>query len=171
MSFSFGELNLSGVKVNTGGYLKPGKHLVRVNGATVVKTQKGGAQAEVVFEALNGDGSIKCWYNLFTPSSKQNTDTGLGYFKTLLVMGGHPTPDHPGDIKSLIGLVVGIQVREKKKIPGQDENRTFCEVHFAFDPHDLDPVNYVKKIIPSSDLRSAASPSLKIAVGGEIIPF
>ena len=166
MSFTFNELNLSGVQVKTGSFLKPGKHLVKIKEATMEKTNSGGAKAEIKFEALNGSGSITNWYNLFLPGKEKATQIGREQFKTLLVMGGHPSPDKPGDIGSLKGLVVGISVRENE-YEKNGETRKGVEVAFAFDPYELDPVNYKKNEFKNS--APAAAPLLSAT--GTVINF
>jgi hypothetical protein len=170
MSFSFNELNLSGVAVNTGTFLQPGKYLARVKEAKVESTKSGGAKATIKFEEINGGGSITHWINLHLPGKDKATQIGREQFKSLLFFGGHPNPDKPEDINSVKGLVVGIQVRENKYTKDGVE-KTGVEVGYVFDPAELDPVNYQPKtateVSPSAGVQAAVGSDIK----SDEIPF
>jgi len=144
--FTFANLDLSGAKVSSGGkFLTEGRHLVKIKNATWEKSHAGGVYIDVSFEATNGSGGTNGYYNLRVPSSKKSEEIGQDQFLSLLYYAGHPTPTKPSDINSLKGLTVGVYVAGDKKDEGTPNERVYHKVKSAFDPFDIDPVNFVKK--------------------------
>lgn len=111
MSFSFNDLNLSGVEISTPGgtRIPPGAHVVKVAEAKLKKSQAGGTMVELKLVDSTGR-SIQHWINVHVPSSAEATRIGRGELLALTTYGGHPTPDKPGDINTLKGMKVGVVV-------------------------------------------------------------
>ena len=132
-AFSFDNLNLSGVKTSAGGGLQPGRYICKVKEATLRDTAKGGKQVEVTLEDKASGSTIRAWLNVHVPEGAEATRIGREQLKSLLVHGGHATPDAPGDIKSLVGLVVGVSVKADN-YEKSGETRIGSKVHFFYDP-------------------------------------
>lgn len=133
MAFSFNELNLSGVEVSTGGgTLQPGRHVCKISDAVIKDTRTGGKQLEVQLDSVKG-GGIRAWINVHVPASQDATRIGREQLKALLVHGGHPNPDRPGDVASMKGLTVGVAVKSDS-YEKNGETRTGSRVHYFFDP-------------------------------------
>lgn len=122
--FNFGSLNLSGVQTSSTGGLDLGRQLVIVTEAKIVPTNSGGSKLEVKLTNPKSKKSMKAWINVHLPSSPKATEIGLETLKTLLVCAHHPSPDHPGDVATLNGLMVGASIRQ---------NGEYKEVHYFFD--------------------------------------
>jgi hypothetical protein len=127
MSFSFRELSLDGVdaqKESSGGsILKAGDYSCKINSAEVKDTRTGGKQVVIDLKDEQSGSSIKDFINVHVPASeglsveeKNNKNNaqkwGREKLKALLTHGGHPSPDKPGDISSLVGLRVGVHVEK-----------------------------------------------------------
>ena len=132
-TFSFDQLNLSDVKASAGGGLQAGRYICKVKAAALRDTAKGGKQVEVNFEDNQGGGVIRAWINVHVPESSEATRIGREQLKSLLVHGGHASPDQPGDIKSLVGLDVGVTVKSES-YQKNGETRSGSKVHFFYDP-------------------------------------
>ncbi len=107
---SFKDLDLSSVEFSsTPRTLKPGEHTCEVSEARYDDTKSGGSAVYVTFKSTDGDGSIRTMFNVV---NKNPTAARIGQeqLKTMLTFGGHPNPDHPSDISSLLGLKVGVRV-------------------------------------------------------------
>ena len=163
MAFSFNDLDLTNVNVSTGGaMLSPGDYVAEITGAKMIKTKdKTGDRLEVKFSDVKGGGSINHWLNLNLPGKPEPTKIGREQLKTLAYFGGHPNPDKPSDVKTLVGLKVGIRVIETTY-----DNKKSAEVQYVCDPAKVDPTNFVAKPEPVK----AVQPFLA-AVGGDSIPF
>lgn len=110
MSFNFRDLDLSGAGFDTGGNtLKPGKHTVEITDAELKKTSTGGFAVRVKME--NDQGYVQDFINVKN-KSEQAQEIGRRRLHTLLHEAGHPNPDKPGDIKSIVGLSVGVIVEQ-----------------------------------------------------------
>jgi len=132
--FSFNNLNLSEVEFSGGSsILDPGRHVVKVDSAELKDTRTGGKQIAVSFSSTEGKGGIRAWINVHVPSSPTATKIGREQLKALLVNGGHANPDHPGDVASLVGLIVGVGVAEDRYIKDGEE-RVGSKVSYYFDP-------------------------------------
>jgi hypothetical protein len=132
-TFSFDQLNLSAVRVFMGSSLQAGRYICEVKDASLRDTSKGGKQVEVNFEDKQGAGSIRTWLNVHVPDGAEATRIGREQLKSLLIYGGHASPDQPGDIKSLVGLSVGVAVK-KEDYQKNGETRSGSRVHFFYDP-------------------------------------
>lgn len=140
MSFSFNNLDLSNTEVAKGGQtLKPGRYVAKVKDAKVRQTRSNGAQLECQFTDEGGEGTIKAWLNIHVPSSQEATRIGREQLKALLVHGGHPNPNRPGDVTTVKGLRVGIGV-VKDEYQKDGETRTGAKVSYFFDPAEHDGV-------------------------------
>jgi len=148
MSFSFNNLNLSGVSVSTSSLLKPGKYVVRISDAKVIDTSdRSGKRLELNFAEVNGGGNIRHYVNLHLPKSPKATEIGKGQLKTILHFGGHANPDHPGDVNTMKGLIVGIVVGTE--VYNKDgESRTTSKVDRVVDPHEVNPAQYAARPAP-----------------------
>lgn len=122
MSWSFDKLDLGGVDTDGGrATLRPGNHEVKIASAEIKTTKAGnGKYIEVKLEADNGQ-YVLDRINVHNPNQKA-TEIGLARLKSLLTFGGHPTPDQPGDIKSLVGLKVGVRVEQGDSWRDSDGN-------------------------------------------------
>lgn len=121
MSWSFTDLNLNGVEAQKGAAtLKPGRYVCEVSEAELKTTKAGGRQLFVKLNDINGGGYVADWITLTHPKaatdkgSKQAVEIGMSRLKALLLYGGHPNPDRPGDIASVNGLVVGVNVEQSE---------------------------------------------------------
>jgi len=136
MAFSFNELNLSGVEVRQSSMLQPGKYLCVVESAALRDTRQNGKQVEVVLKDTASEATIKTWINVHVPSSHDATRIGREQLKALLVHGGHPNPDKPGDVSSMSGLRVGVAVKADS-YEKNGETKTGSAVHYFFAPSEL----------------------------------
>jgi len=137
MSFSFNDLNLSGVQVTSGSdTLKPGRYHCEITEAKLRDTRTGGKQIEVSLKDLSGSGSIRCWLNVHVPSSEQATRIGREQLKAMLTFGGHASPDKPSDIATLKGLKPGVRV-VSDTYQQDGEERTGSTVKGFFDPSEI----------------------------------
>lgn len=157
MGFSFKDLNLSGVDAaSSGATLKPGRHVCEVKEASLKDTRQNGKMLELKLSAFqaDADGSIRAWINLFVPSSDKATKIGKEQLKALLVYGGHPNPDKPGDISTLKGLVVGVSVVSESYTDKDGNEREGSKVKGFFSPSELgvEAPKRAKSADPMSDL-------------------
>jgi hypothetical protein len=137
MAFSFNQLNLENVNAAAAAdTLKPGRYQCRVTKAEVKATKTGGTQLEVTLTDLGGQGSIRAWINVHVPSSAEATRIGREQLKALLLFGGHKTPDHPGDIKSVVGLKPGVAVGTDD-YEKDGETRKGSKVRGFFNPSEI----------------------------------
>lgn len=135
MTFSFRNLNLANVTASTGSTrLKPGRYVVRVGGAEIRETKSRGHQVVVELIDDASGAKISDWINVNVPTSTKATQIGLERLKSLLVNSGHPNPDQPGDIKSLVGLRVGINVVEEEYEDKEGNKRAGSSVHYYWKP-------------------------------------
>lgn len=118
-NWSFRDLNLEGVDTQKGSTsLKPGRYVAKVVEATLRDAKTGGSkQIMVKLSDTEGQGSVHDFITVWVRNpadEKQATALRIGQerLKALLVYGGHPTPDRPGDLKSLVNLVVGLNVEQ-----------------------------------------------------------
>lgn len=149
--FDFRDLNLSSVEVSSGSsILQPGKHVVSVLEAKVspTKANDGSKALAIKVGGLNGEGTLSHWINLYSAKSPKATEIGREELKSLLVWGGHPTPNHPGDVASIVGLKVGVIVRANEYTK-DGQVRTGSEIAKFIDPADVDPANFTPKAIPA----------------------
>lgn len=133
--FSFRDLTLAGVETQrTGGNgLPSGQYICEVTNAELADTRNGGKQVVVTLRDQDGHGEVKDFINVQIHTSEEATRIGRERLKALLVYGGHPTPDQPGDIKSLKGLRVGVIVdpdvytnKSGQQVAGAKPRRSGC---------------------------------------------
>tara|TARA_B100000287_G_scaffold399358_1_gene417530 strand:+ start:363 stop:869 length:507 start_codon:yes stop_codon:yes gene_type:complete len=140
MSFSFNDLNLSGVEVSTSApILEPGRYVVEVKEAGLKPTRNGGTAVELSMTDTKGKGSLRAWINVHVPSSKVATRIGREQLKALLIHGGHPNPNNPSDIGSIKGLKVGASVGKDTYKTDSGEERVGSRLKGFFDPSEIDP--------------------------------
>lgn len=108
----FGNLDLSKVAAEgEGSKLRAGSYSCRITKAEVKDTASGngGKVLYVTLDGVNGEGSITDRINIHNPNP-QTVEIALRRLASLLRNGGHPNPNKPGDVKSMLGLVVGVHV-------------------------------------------------------------
>jgi len=136
----FGGLDLTGVKEFGANRLGTGRHIVRVKKAEVAQIEGTNNRKLVVeFEEVSGLGEIRENFNIFHSHEKAQ-EMGLRALKSMLICGGHRSPDRPGDVATLRGLTLGIVVADGE--PWRDKEgkmRTTSEVKSYFKPGDAAP--------------------------------
>ncbi len=110
----FSSLDLSGIDTQGDGALAPGKYEASIKSAAMQPTKNGKGKMLVVEYAVPGEGAIREWMTIFHESD-QTARISRERLKTMLVHAGHPNPDKPGDVATLKGLKVGINVVEGDK--------------------------------------------------------
>lgn len=131
--FNFRELDLTAVKASgISNRLKPGNHICTIAEAKIEPLKsKNGFSAKVVLVADDMSGEIANYFNI-AHKSEDAQRIGREQLKGLLVAAGHPTPDHPGDISSLLKLKVGVRVVEEPYIKdGKERMGTAVAGFFA----------------------------------------
>lgn len=109
-SFSFRDLNLGGVDAESSyAGLPPGRYICEVSEAKLAPCANNGMQVVVSFVEVGGLGNVRDYINIVNKNEDAQR-IGRGRLKSLLINGGHPNPDNPGDIASLKGLHVGVNV-------------------------------------------------------------
>jgi len=140
MSFSFDNLNLENVTIQSGGALSPGRHVCVIKKAEAQKSRAGGGMIAFQFEEVNGNGQIRNWINVYVPSSEKATRIGREELKTMLTYAGHANPNHPfandAPVSSLAGLTVGVRVVSDTYMKDGEE-RTGSAVKGYFDPAEV----------------------------------
>jgi len=131
-SFDFRSLDLEGVEVSSGGALPPGRYECIVKEAKLKDSKAGGKMIELQLSDMGKAGSIRHWINVQVPKSEEATRIGREQLKALLVHGGHPNPNHPGDIASLAGLKVGVTVKEESYVDKYGTERAGSRVSSFF---------------------------------------
>lgn len=156
MSFNFNELNLSSYEISGGSVLPPGKYVCEVKSAKVEPTAKkdGSMRLAVKLSDLDGAGNINANINVYINGSAEATRIGRNELKSLLFYGGHPNPNSPSDVNTMIGLKVGVVVKERKYIKDGVE-KTAHDVAAFIDPHEVKPEVYKKKELPTQAAKSA----------------
>jgi hypothetical protein len=106
MSWSgFGDLDLSGIQGETGSArLREGSYRVKCMKAEI-SAKEGSKDRGVSVEMVcqDGHGDIRHIFNVHH-QSEQAQEIGLRQLKGFLEVSGHPNPDRPGDVASLVGL-------------------------------------------------------------------
>lgn len=118
-NWSFDTIDLTKVEAQKGGAtLKPGRYSCDIQEVEIRKTSAGGRQLVVRLGDQNGGGYVTDYITLTNPKSgtdpkaKMAVEIGMSRLKSLLVYGAHPNPDRPGDVRSLVGLTVGVVVEQ-----------------------------------------------------------
>jgi hypothetical protein len=146
-NWDFRNLNLSGYDLQKGGALPIGPNVAKVTDAKMQDTRDGmSGQLVIQLDGLNGEGQVRDYITLFTKKTddkaKQAVEIGRSRLKTLLHFAGVST-DLPGDVKNLIGLVVGVHVEkgepytDEKGVQKEGFNRPRRKGQAYFDPADL----------------------------------
>ncbi len=107
----FGELDLSDVQSDVGSArLREGTYRVKCTDAKIAAKEGSKDRALVVdLVCQDGHGDIKVNFNV-SHHSAQAQEIALRQLKGFLEVSGHPNPNKPGDVQSLIGLECVIAV-------------------------------------------------------------
>ncbi len=120
MTFSFSNLNLSNVTAASGGgVLQPGRYVVKVKEATVSDNKA--KTGKVLKVKLVCDAGVITDNLNVAHTTAEAQRIGLEQLKALLECGGHPNPNQPGDVSSLVGLKVGIIVAQDGVYEGKPQ--------------------------------------------------
>lgn len=102
----FQSLDLSGVEAdNFNPITQPG--LYNFNCTDVeLKTGPNKVNKRLILTLVDsvGGGTLKAGFNIVHQGSPQAQEIALRQLKSFLISGGHPNPDHPGDLETLKGL-------------------------------------------------------------------
>ncbi|NDD53858.1 hypothetical protein EBZ39_08255 [bacterium] len=133
----FAELDLSGVQADVGSARLPeGTYRVRCTDAKIVAKDGSRDRALVVdLVCQDGHGDIKVNFNV-SHSSAQAQDIALRQLKGFLEVSGHPNPNKPGDVKTLVGLSCVIAVGMGKPWTddkGKQRQNTEVKKYFPYD--------------------------------------
>ena len=115
-TFSFASLNLSGIETErpSGNKVEIGPQTLTITEAKVRPTNSGnGFQLEVKLED-----SKNAYIRDFITIQHSSADAqkfGRQRLKALLTYAGHPSPDEPGDVSSIVGRQVGVHVVEEER--------------------------------------------------------
>lgn len=120
----FASLDLTNVEAEKGRKsLMPGSYTCKITNAEIKDTKDGRGKGLVVeLTDVEGRGSVEDWINIHN-KSQQAQEIGLGRLKYLLECAGHPNPGRPGDIKTLLGLQVGVHVEQGEDWIDRDGNK------------------------------------------------
>ena len=115
MDFDFSTLDLSQNKVELGrSTLKPGRYACVIKEAKIVVSPKGATMLRVVFleeeSGLTASTNFTMALKRTDDNARKAIDIARNKLKTLLTLSGHPSPNNPGDVASLIGHRVGVVV-------------------------------------------------------------
>lgn len=111
--WSFRNLNLKGVNpARVSMRLPVGRHAVTITEAKMQPMKSGnGSQLYIKMEA--DDGNIaEDYITVFHDTSEDAQRIGRERLAGLLHASGHPSPENPGDVRSLLNLRVGVIVEE-----------------------------------------------------------
>jgi hypothetical protein len=120
--WSFDKIDLGSVDEGGGrATLVPGNHKVKVAEATIKSTKAGNGKYIEVKLANDAGQYVIDRINVVNKNPKAQ-EIGLSRLKSLLMHGGHATPDKPGDIASLVGLELGVRVEQGESWRDSDGN-------------------------------------------------
>lgn len=109
----FANLDLSNVQEAGPRTLRPGIHQCKIVEAKVEPTRGGGTRVAVKFEGTHEPGFVYDFINIHLPGKNPRAEEiGRERLKSLLVAAGHPNPNRPGDIRSLLGLQLMVNVEQ-----------------------------------------------------------
>ena len=125
----FKNLDLSGVEDGAPSLrLESGEHDVKCTAAEIMDGSKPGAKSlRLDFLSVEGAGEIRAFLNIVN-ASEQAQQIARRQLKTFLTSSGHPDPDKPGDISSLVGLECRIRVGLGKPYTKDGEQKQYQEV-------------------------------------------
>lgn len=119
MDFDFGQVDLTNVEAGKGrSSPKPGPHTMVVRNPEIVPTKAKGRQLKIELVTLDGSSRTTDYITMAHPEAATNEKAAMSVaigkerLKDLLVNGGHPNPNKPGSVKSLDGLIVGVNIVE-----------------------------------------------------------
>lgn len=109
----FGSLDLSEVQEDRGrATMLPGNYICKITNAEMKDTKdKAGKGLIVEFADEAGSGKCDVFLNLVNRNEEAQR-IGRSGLKTLLIASGHPNPDRPGDVNSMVGLRVGVRIEQ-----------------------------------------------------------
>lgn len=127
----FEGLDLSNVEASDKRTLQPGRHVVTITEAKIVKDDaRKTHQLELAYQ--NDDGTIRNWIYVNHPGSAEATRIGLEQLKSLLLTLGHDGNQAPG-VDYFKGKKVGINIKEEK-YTHQGQQKTRLKVNYHFTP-------------------------------------
>nr|MDT0250061.1 hypothetical protein [Endozoicomonas sp.] len=107
----FDSLDLSNVEAGS-NHLKAGQYRCQVTAASVEPNKaRNGMFVKVEMKCLDGHGIAIDRFNVKNQNPKA-VEIGLQKLKKFLIESGHSNPDKPGEIASLIGLKVGVNLKQ-----------------------------------------------------------
>lgn len=139
----FQNLDLSGVEADD--YMpisQPGLYHLRCIGYELkTGANKINKRLVLTLEDTVGGGQLKAGFNIVHSSSPKAQEIALRQLKSFLISGGHPNPDHPGDLDTLKGLTPTAYLDFGKPYTDSDGNqRTPIEVkRFVLPGEDATP--------------------------------
>ena len=134
MNFSFSNLDLTNVTAAKGaGVLTTGRYVVRIREATIKNTKKEDGSKTLNVRFTCDEGVITDNINVYIKGSDEATRIGREQLKGMLECAGHPSPNNPGDVSSLVGLTVGIIVGED----GLHQGKMTYKVKAFMKPEDI----------------------------------
>lgn len=147
----FGALDLTDVQESGLPQLEVGKHIVTCTEAKV-ENINGTRNHKLVLDLSNASGYTRVNLNIFH-NSTQAMEIALRQLKSFLVNAGHPSPDKPGDVRTLAGLTVGVIIGEGKPYTNSEGRLvTPREVKRFF------PVDQFDEIVVAAPAAQRASP-------------
>ena len=125
----FGDLDLSDVEVNDRmSRLSPGEYTVSSSDATIETLEGNKKVVRVVFTDDGKSGDIRNDFRMHG-YSEAAVRIGREKFKQFLIASGHPSPDRPGEIKTLNGLSCRVFVGMGKKYKDKNgEEKQYSEI-------------------------------------------
>lgn len=156
----FGSLDLSNVQESGAPRLQPGKYMVKCTEAKVGSFGEHdiNKRVECVFEDVNGSGTTSVRFNVHYPANADTARIGLEQLKSFLVSAGHPNPDQPGDLGTLIGLKVGVVVDQGKPYTNREGRLvTPNEVKRYLKPEEFEAYNFVSRPAQSRPVNTSAA--------------
>ena len=134
----FGGLDLTAVENSGGGSMRlpVGKYTAKCTDAKIESISGTNNKKLVLsFEDEGGLGDIRQNLNIHH-KSQQAQEIALRQLKSFLIASGHPNPDKPDDVQSLIGLRCQIVVGDGKPYTNKDgQNVQYTEIKY-FNPVD-----------------------------------
>lgn len=160
----FSNLDLSDAELDDFAPLGLGEHEVRCTDVEIKSLPANGRRLILSLDATDGSGNIKAGLNI-VHSSKMAQEIARSQLKTFLTAGGHPDPDHPGDLDTLKGLICRIYVGEGKPYTNSDGKTVqYNEVKRFLLPDEVAPTHHASGA-------SSGGGATKTGISGDEIPF
>ncbi len=116
----FNHINLTNVSTEGSPKLKTGAHNVLVTEAVYAPNKNGsGNHVKIVMEGTETAGNQQVTFNI-EHNNPEAMKIGQQQLKTFLTAAGHPNPNNPGDINSLVNLRLKLIVEENGTYQGND---------------------------------------------------